>query len=163
MAQPNSPILMADSTRPWTIPNPPVKHVLVYKNGAYIWPLDQIARFDGHINIGVFGGDPNQAQYCRELDVERYDATPADAAPFLKRRKALGHSDGTIYCNRSTIAAVYAACKSAGVTKFRWHIATLDGTRTASVPSGTELWAVQFETVNGEYDLSVVYGEQDWS
>lgn len=156
-------VLMADSTRPWTIPNS-VNYALVYSNGAYTWPDDQIDRFTGHAFIGVHPGDPGQARQARELDVERYGANPQDAAPFVHQRLALGHHDGTIYCNRSTVPAVADLVKQSGypLHLFRWHIATLDGTRTVDVPFGV-LWAVQFETVANAYDLSIVYGPLDFS
>ena len=153
-------VLMADSTRPWLIPAS-FKYALAYGNGAYEWADDQVDRFAGHVTIGVRAGHPEQAETCRELDVERWDARPEDAPGFLARRAELGHDDGTIYCSRSLILPVLWACTAAGVVVPRWHVATLDGTRVVQVPSGV-LWAVQFAG-EGTYDVSVVYGPYDWS
>ena len=157
--------LMADSTRPWLIPAS-FQYAAAYANGLFTWTDDQIDRFAGHVKIAVFAGDPSQARIARELDIERFDAGPADAAPFIEERRKIGN-DGTLYVNRdnSDPAPVPTERQHSGLPDLgsvRWHVATLDGTRSVPVPFGI-LWAVQFETVAGAYDVSIVYGPYDWS
>jgi hypothetical protein len=156
----SSVVHMADSVRPNLIPST-FKYVAAYANGHFEWTPQEVNRFTDHINIGVLANIPEQAKYCRVLDVERFDALPSDAPAFIQERHAEGHDDATIYCDRATIPSVYQNCRAAGVTVPRWWIATLDGTMRVPVPDG-ELWAVQYATVNGEYDVSAVYGELDF-
>ena len=144
----------ADSTRPWLIPGS-IRYAIAYANGIYAWPDDQTDRFAGHVKIGVLSGEPGQAATCRELDVERFDAGPADAPPFIAARRALGHDDATLYVNRANLPAVADRLVVADVPdleSIRWHVATLDGTKRPAVPFGI-LWAVQFEIVAQAYDV----------
>jgi hypothetical protein len=155
-------VLMADSTRPWLIPAT-FKYAAAYENGLYAWTAEQTDRFDGHTRIGVLAGDQEeQARTCRILDVERGDATYADAPVFLAERRAAGHVDGTIYCSRSLIPLVHAACQLKGVEVPRWWVADWTGKpHECVVPTGV-CWAVQYEHLAG-YDVSVVWGPLGWA
>jgi hypothetical protein len=62
--------------------------------------------------------------------------------------------DSTIYCSRSNVGAVRAACR--GRDYFLW---VADWTDTAHPVEGTV--ATQYSNVNNAYDLSMVYS-QEW-
>jgi len=68
-------------------------------------------------------GDPSHGGDV--LDVERFDASPADAPVWFDARTKAGAGGLTIYCNRDTLPAVHEAMGKRSY--FRW-IATLDGT-----------------------------------
>jgi hypothetical protein len=103
-------------------------------------------------------GDPTGA--ASVLDVETSLHTPADIPGWLDRKKTQGIT-GTVYCNRSNLAA----CDTAAGTRqhYRW-IATLDGTmRIPGFPAGKSPAAVQFanEHMLGFHcDASVIWQDQ---
>lgn len=89
------------------------------------------------------------------LDCEQGDASPADVPVWLTKRRALG-GDPSIYCSELSatgIAAVEAACKSAGVhfDRAHWWRANYNG--HALLEKGES--AHQWRDV-GPYDSSVV-------
>lgn len=104
-------------------------------------------------------GDPTGTAVI--LDVETGLHAPADIPAWLDRKKAQGIT-GTIYCNRSQLAA----CDAAAGTRphYRW-IATLDGTlHIAGFKPGHTPAAVQFATsqmLGFHCDGSVVW-QDDW-
>ena len=176
-------INFADSTNPAAIPSQ-FTHVAAYHDGLYQWPTAQIERFPAHFEIGVLPGMPGQARFCRALDVERFDATPADFPPFVRERRQLGHEDATCYtsilgADGYGILPVAAKLTEAGIlleTVRLWvawwwgrpfpptaaevlaEIRALTGLR---LPVGT-LWACQWQ--NGtHYDTSVLYGRDDFT
>lgn len=156
--------LMADSTNFANINPATFKYVAPYLNGDFATPVAQYDRFYGHILIGVRPGDPTQARFARVLDVERFDANPDDAPPFIRERIRAGFDNATIYCNRNTYPAVQKAC--AGL-HYRLWLATLDGTKLDSF-MGHPVWACQYETVRGThgqelYDVSEVFGALDFT
>lgn len=149
--------------------------VACYVNGIYAWTHAQEAEFGRKVRISVEPGQPEAARVARVLDVERGAATLADIEPFLRARTAAGHSDATIYCNLSTVMAAKQAAGALIVP--RWWIAWYWGRPGAPAEgdvrtelrdlTGTELpagslWACQYAS-HAQWDLSVVYGQQDWS
>lgn len=137
--------------------------VAVYRTGRYAADAAKVAaRFPAAkypvIWVDVNGSDPAGAQ---ALDVEKGDATPAQAPGWVKARlAAVKGSLPTVYCNRSTIASVASECAAAGL-KLGVHwwlwVATLDG--TDYVADGVV--ACQREGgVSAPFDTSVVYA--DW-
>lgn len=84
------------------------------------------------------------------LDVEQYDASPAEAPGWVQRRRAAG-VDPSVYCNSSTWPQVRAAFKAAGVAEPHYWIAQYDGDPT--IPAGAV--AKQFNDP-GDYDISSV-------
>ena len=175
-------ISFADSTDPITIPST-FTHVAAYANGRYGWSTAQIEAFPAHVEIGIYTGHPEQAKVARVLDVERFDATPADFPPFVQERTRLGHGDATAYTSilgddGFGIDAVITALEDAHVSDpWRLWIAWWWGRPfppTASevtaevraltgivLPPG-RLWACQWQ--NGtNYDTSVLYGRDDFT
>ena len=151
--------VMFDSTTPDAIP---ANAAIVggYVNGSYAWPAAAWARFPDAQQVRItVTADPALGN-C--LDVEKGDAAPDQAPGWIKARQAAGVKFVTIYCNRSTLPAVDAAC--AGLTYYRW-IATLDG--TLYVPGFTAMAgpaAVQFAgsgMAGANVDISIVW-EDGW-
>jgi hypothetical protein len=109
------------------------------------WSDSDFARFPSarHVHIARFAFQDGDV-----LDVEIGDATPAEAPGWIRKRQAAGLEVPTIYCNRSTLGAVEAACL--GLAHDVW-LATLDG----AIPAGFA--AVQYagsDRSGGHYDLS---------
>jgi hypothetical protein len=133
--------IMFDSVDPTQIPTT-AELVAGYVNGSYKWSEEGWALFPnaGKLTINVTGDAADGGQ---ALDVENYDATPADAPVWFDARTKAGATGLVIYCNRSTLPAVEAAM---GPDRgfYRW-IATLDG--TLAIPGFTPFngpAAVQF-------------------
>ena len=106
-------IPFADSTDPQAIDPAKFSHVAGYANGKYAWPDHQFDRFKRHFKIAVKPGDPRQARLARCLDIERFDATVSDAAPFARHRAEAGHDDCLFYCSLSVVPALVAALRAA--------------------------------------------------
>lgn len=132
-----------------------------YGNGVFADVAGLNARFPDrskHVLIDVNGSD---ALFCDVLDVEYGNATPAQARPWIQQRLAAGRR-ATVYCNRDTIPAVWAAC--AGLSYNLW-IATLDGTTTwngRELSSVAGVVAVQYQgqaQTGIHADKSLVYDD----
>ena len=176
-------ISFADSTNPAAIPSA-FTHVAAYPNGDFAWPETQLARFPYHVEIGVFSGQPQQAQIARVLDVERFDATPADFPPFVLARRQLGHEDATAYSSilgdeGFGIAQIVAELGAAGIllssvrlwVAWWWGrpfpptaaevVAEVKALTGITLPPGV-LWACQWQN-GANYDSSVLYGRDDFT
>lgn len=170
------PTLFADSVSPALIPGS-FTHVAGYATGRYAWAAEEIKMFERHLLIGVLPNYPGQAQMARVLDVERYDATPADFPAFAQTREAKGFGDATVYCSLVNVAAVVKEMQPYRNVPWRlwaaWWVgadvmptasAVLneldDGFGVQLTPS--RLWACQFAT-NADNDTSVLYGTDDFT
>jgi hypothetical protein len=85
--------------------------VLAYVNGAYAWPTAQVSRFDAAgkyvRRVDVNGSAPHLASV---LDVERYDATPAMAAGWVRERNQYsGVQDATVYISKDNLCELVDA------------------------------------------------------
>lgn len=176
-------ISFADSTTPAAIPSA-FTHVAGYSDGLFDWSPGELGRFPAHVLIAVRPNDPGQARLARVLDVERYDALPADFPPFVFVRHQIGHEDATCYTSivgdpGFGIRAVVAALTQAGILLesvrlwVAWYwgrpfpptaaevLAEIRALTGLSLPVGT-LWACQWQ--NGtHYDSSVLYGRDDFT
>lgn len=164
---------MADSTRPNLIPDKFALRpngVLIYVDGSYKWDARQIRRFPRHWNITTTG-DVSHARTARCIDVERFDASPADVPEYAAAR-AKFNDRTVVYCDRSTVPAVV----SSDPTSFEllWFIATLDGrnwnpaTLAADIAANEgvqldprKIRAIQY--LPGEsFDTSLLFGDPEW-
>lgn len=100
-----------------------------------------------HVSIAV---DP--AHDAQVLDVELYDATPAQAVPWAVRQRRRGQVP-TVYSNTSTWPAIRAAFKAAGVALPQWWAANYSLTKNSPLPAGAI--ALQYDSQPG-YDTSHV-------
>lgn len=173
-----TPVVMGDSTNPAGIPTS-VRYAAAYRNGLYQWSDADIRRFSGTVEIAVYSGQPEQAEIARVLDVERYDASPADAGPFVASRQSLGHHDATIYMSLDSISAVVDSLQADDAV---WHgswrlwpawwtlqerppttaqlVAAIRTVSGVTVPA-QRLWACQWQS-NPTWDRSIVYGPLDF-
>jgi hypothetical protein len=164
---------MADSTRPELIPDKYALRpngVLVYVDGDYKWPTTQVHRFPRHWGITTTGA-LDSAPHARVIDVERFDATPADVPEYAGARMV--HNDLTIvYCSRSTIPLVIG--ETDAWYQLLWFISTLDGlnwTPQAMTDNISGLYGVHIDSsmivaiqnIEGEqYDSSLMFGNPGW-
>lgn len=150
--------VMFDSTTPQAIPSN-AEIVAGYVDGAFRWHNSAWDRFPHAKQVRITVTANHSRGNC--LDVEKGDATPAQAPGWIRARQAAGIRYVTIYCNRSTLPAVDRACH--GLSYYRW-VATLDG--TLHIPGFTPLErpaAVQFanSTMAGaNVDVSIVWEDQ---
>jgi hypothetical protein len=129
----------------------------LYVNGGFATRPVHYGR--GRVWIDVIGNAPDKALW---LDVERFDATPAQVTGWLDARRRAGGGIGGIYCDRSSLAAVDAA--AAGRPYYLW-VATLDGTASITAPGTGHVVAVQAypaSMVGPNADLSIVVDEAYW-
>ena len=147
--------------------------VACYINGEFTWSPAQEAMFGRKIRISVEPGQPDAARYARVLDVERFDAGPADVPPFLEVRDTI-KPNGTVYCSLATVPSVLDVL---GLRRPRWWLAwywgrpgapsaaqvlaELQRVTSETIPAA-DLWACQYAE-HTQWDLSAVYGAQDWS
>jgi hypothetical protein len=119
-----------------------------YLNGPYAWSAADWARFPHalHVGISVRGNFYDG----HVLDVEVGDATPAEAVPWVGRRRSAG-ADPTVYCNASTWPSVRAAFQQAGVAEPHYWIAKYD--RDPTLPAGA---VAKQHTNTAGWDLSSV-------
>lgn len=127
-----------------------------YVNGIYEWPAAGWARFPGaaKVRIDVNGRAPTLASV---LDVERYDATVADAPRWLGLRSGFRPGTGTIYCNRSTLPALLAATE--GFSFWLWLAAYTNqpaAPLALGLPARVTLAACQYANLP-QWDESAVY------
>lgn len=87
-----------------------VPYVAGYIDGDYAWTQEEWDLFPGiaHVTITVKGGSA-KADVC---DCEKGDLTPAQAADWVKARKAEGYDRPTIYTALSNVPAVREATGS---------------------------------------------------
>jgi len=170
-----SPLRMADTIRPDLLPAGFTDPVAAYRTGRYAWPDNQIRRFSRMVGISTTGRAAS-ATLARFADVERYDATPAQAPAFLDARAEAGHHDGGIYCSRFTLPYLF---EQLGPRRPRLWIATLDNiywtpvALCANIADNWHLeidpawiWAIQCfpadPAIGISWDTSLVYGEHDF-
>jgi hypothetical protein len=139
---------MYDSVSAAKIPTTAVM-VAGYVDGLYKWSVSDWNRFPRavKVQIAVFA-TTNLGQV---LDVERGNATPAQAPTWVVKRRALG-VDPTVYCSESAWPAVRAAFRSQGIPEPHYWIASYPGI-------GPKIYAgsVAHQYADpGPYDLSVV-------
>ena len=89
------------------------------------------------------------------LDVERGDATPADAPGWVTRRRAAGHGGPLVYFAESNRAAVLAAFRDAGVPLPGRFVAAMPGVGAALQQPG-DVGHQYGQGGGGAYDISVV-------
>jgi len=122
-----------------------------YIDGNYAWPRQAWDRFPNAEKVLITVSGSLSANVA---DVENGDMTPAQAAQWISAKHNAGMRGCTVYCNRSTLAAVRAACK--GLAYYIW---VADWTDSAHSVSGTV--ATQYSNVGTSYDMTMVYS-QEW-
>lgn len=125
-----------------------------YVDGAYKWSAADWARFPhaAHVRIAVspFTNDGNV------LDVERGDATPAQAPAWVYMRRRAG-VDPTIYVQQSTLPQVRAAFHVAQIAQPHYWVASW-GIGPTAIPGAVAHQYDHPPTSGGHYDLTAVPG-----
>ena len=130
--------------------------VIAYANGAYAWPQDQVDAFHkAGKRIHKYDVNGRAVQLADVLDVERYDASPADAPAWVDERWET-HSTAAVYCSLSNVPAVTGelGARPCYLIVADWtgvpHIPDL------KLPPRIVLAGVQFAT-NNFYDSVAIY------
>ena len=145
-----APVTMYDSVTPGNIPAS-AQVVAGYVDGNFAWPREAWNRWPmaEKILITVTGSLTGNV-----ADVENGDMSAASAAEWIKAKHNAGMRGCTVYCSRSSLGAVRAACE--GLAYYIW---AADWTDSPHEISGTV--ATQYQNVGTTYDLSMVYS-QEW-
>jgi hypothetical protein len=130
---------------------PAAPWVAGYVNGRYAWDAAEWSYFPDahHVLISVL----STANAGDVIDCEEGDATPAEAASWVKLRRAAGLYRPTVYCSKSLIPEVREATGSL-VLGTDYDIWAADWTGTAHEVAGCA--AVQYASA-ATYDVSAVY------
>lgn len=158
----------------------PSNPVACYVNGAYAWTSAQEALFARKIRMSIRARQPQAARVARGIDIEPVpeiggDAGPEDVPAFLAARVASGHADGTVYAALETVPVVLQHVSVATVPRWwlAWYwqrpghptaaqvLAELHRLTGVDLPP-ERLWACQYASY-AQWDLSVVYGPEDFS
>lgn len=128
------------------------------------WTAADWARFPGVPHIRIATRASTTGNGVDVLDVERGDATPAQAPGWINTQRALGYHRPTIYCPASLRAQVVAACDQNGPhlvagRDYDLWIARYRASATTPPHNEPGAAATQYanaDTSGGHYDLSLV-------
>jgi hypothetical protein len=151
---------MYDSTTATDIPIDAAA-VAGYVNGDEPWSAQDWARFTAASKVGI---DVTNAGAGGCLDIEKSDATIADAPGWVRGRHAAGIGRPWLYIDRSNWADLHAVVVAAGFAPgaVGYWVADWTGTpHELELSDGTKADAVQFANprfTGQHYDLSTIYG-----
>lgn len=145
-----APVEMYDAVTAANIPES-AQVVAGYIDGGYAWSSEDWNKFPHatRVLITVSGSLTGNV-----ADVENGDLSPSQAAGWIKAKQDKGLHGRTIYCNRSSLDAIWAACR--GHSYYVW---VADWTGSPHEVHGAI--ATQYNTVSNLYDVSRVYS-QEW-
>ncbi len=154
-AEDRGPEKMFDSV---TVSNIPADApaVAAYKDGAYA-NVDEARKRFPHariVSIAVFASHVGEA-----LDIETGDASPSQAAAWVKRQQKRGVKRPIVYANLSTMPVVLKALRAAGISRTDVRVWTAHYTGRPHLCGkgcglGTTADATQWST-NSRYDESL--------
>lgn len=145
---------MYDSTSSADIPAG-AEMVAGYVDGLYKWSDEDWQRHPKAVWVGI-ATNPNTND-GQVIDIENGDATPAQAAAWIRMRFIAGQRPGTAYFSASRFGEVNAAMIAAGISPGDWAVWVADWDGKAELPAGA--YAKQYAnplTSGGHFDLSVV-------
>jgi len=151
-----------DSVSPGAIPLAGIQGVIGYANGRFAWTAAETARFAAKglqtAMVDVNGSAPESA--CI-LDVERGDATPAQAPGWIRERNAF-RGDATVYCDLSTLPAVLAATARVSGSWWLWlaHYTGHPHIPAVSLPANVRVMGCQYASFQAYDESCIVAG--DW-
>lgn len=142
--------VMYDSTTSANIPAD-AEVIAGYDDGRlYTWTEADWARFPRAHKVHIT--TTGETLTSDVADIERGDLTPQEAADWIRRRQAAGiTSKPTLYCSRSTIAEVEAACE--GLDYNLWVAILSPWYGSNELYPGSV--ATQY-SANGLYDISIL-------
>lgn len=126
---------------------------------GFTWPPQAWFRFSGALHVRITPSVVTTGRGVQVLDVERGDATPAQAPSWAHAQRALGQTP-SVYCSASAWGIVQAAFTGAGEPQPLYWVAAYPGTGL-SLPTLNGITAVAHQyadpaTSGGDWDLSVV-------
>jgi hypothetical protein len=150
---------MYDSTTAADIPSSATMVGGYVSPSSYAWDASDWARFPHAVQIHITPSASHTGVGVHVLDVERGDATPAQAPGWARAQRALGQ-DPTIYCGEAAWQSVQDAFASAGEPQPHYWVAAYPGTGP-NLPTLNGITAVAHQyadskTSGGHFDLSVV-------
>lgn len=145
-----APVKMYDAVTAANIPES-AQVVAGYMDGDYAWSREDWDRFPHatKVLITVTGSLTGNV-----ADVENGDMSPSEAVRWIEAKQRKGMPGCTVYCSRSNLDAVWAACR--GHAYYVW-VAEWTG-RPHEIRYTI---ATQYKNVDNLYDLSMVYS-QEW-
>lgn len=132
-----------------------------YVDGRYAWTASDWALFPHSVQVKIaVSASDNEGDV---IDCETGDATPEEAAGWVRRRKAAGLYRPTVYCNKSTVSAVREATGTlvAGKDYDFWVADWTGSAHEVTLPgpgASAKAAAVQYKSTNS-YDESAVYDD----
>ena len=156
---------MYDSTTAGDIPIDAAA-VAGYVNGAEAWDAQDWSRFIAASRLGI---DVTNAGAGGALDIEKGDATPEEAAGWVRGRHAAGISKPWLYIDESNWAGLHEIMLDADLPAGSWAYWVASWRSSAETPApgvplelpdGTKAAAVQYAnpaTSGGHFDLSELY------
>lgn len=147
--------LMYDSVNASAIPADAQMVAGYVSPSGFTWSSASWARFPTAVKVKITPQVSHTGLGIHVLDVEKGDATAAQAPGWARAQRALGQ-DPTVYCSSSIWGAVQAAFRAAGEAQPHYWIAAYPGTGQ-NLPTLNGLTAVAHQYSDpGPYDLSVV-------
>ncbi len=140
---------MFDAVSPANIPAD-AQLVAGYINGRYAWKPQDWARFPHALKVTIAVSADADA---RCLDVETYDATPAQAPGWVARQRTRGNPHPWVYCSESVWAECRRQFAVQGEPEPIWWIAGYPGSVGWAVYPGAHAHQV---IDDGPYDRSLV-------
>lgn len=150
--------IFRDAVTPHLIPMIGLDGVFAYANGHYAWPEAEAERFRkagkqvAHIDVNGTGW-----RLARILDVERFDATPEDAAEWIPLRNKF-RQDATIYHSRAGLPDLFAVTRG---LKYSLIVADWTGRPhrvTDEMPEGVTNVGTQYVNTRN-WDATVIYDD----
>lgn len=145
-------LTMYDTITPEDIP-PQAQAVSGYLNGK--WPsffrAEQLFPKAKHVSITITASMDGDC-----LDVENGDATAEEVAGWVIRQHKRGKARPWIYCNLSTLPAVLANLKAAGINRSTFVIWTADPTNKAHITRGADATQWGWHALGRNLDISLV-------
>ena len=124
-----------------------------YVDGAFAWSAADWARFQRAVlvEIACFAST-NLGQV---LDVEKGNATPAQAPAWVHMRRAEG-CDPTVYCSLLSWPTAKAAFAAAGIAGPHWWVADYSLGQAPQIPEGAVALQYTDNPPSSPYDTSIV-------
>ena len=150
--------IFRDSTSPASIPMPGADGVFGYANGRYAWTQADARRFTtAGLQVAHIDVNGTAWEEAAILDVERGDATPAQAPDWIRSRNAF-RGDAVVYCALDSLPALFAAC-SRLTEPWRLWVADWTGVQRmpaiTGCPANVRLLGTQYRSTPG-YDESLI-------
>ena len=149
-----------DSATPENIPSG--SYAAAYVTG-FAWSGEQQRRMARLFHIATQGSPTYWARFARCADCEPGAFTIEQTVEYCIARHDHGHSDFTAYANESTDQEGLVSALKATGKPFRLWVAAWDGDPSnRPVIGGIPAWAKQYSNLGDRYDLSVLYGVNDF-